>query len=260
MDSIQGRVSSALISVLSVLAAVILWWLLSAQGRVNPLFVPSPWKVWDAFAEIWRHGYKGSTLGQHVFDSLFRLGAAFGLAVVTAVPLGLLSGRYRGMRAILYPFVEFYRPLPPLAYYTLLVLWFGIDNLSKILLLYLAAFAPLYIALVSGVARVPQDRLLAARSLGAGKLQLFLGVILPSCLPEIFIGLRTSIGIMYTTLVAAEMVAAVSGMGWMVLDASKFLRSDIVVAGIILMGCMAVAIDVMLQLAERRAVPWFGKE
>lgn len=256
----KERIPSWALSVLALLAALAVWWLLAATGKLNPLFLPSPGKVWDAFAAIWQEGYKGSSLGRHLSDSLFRLAAAFGLALATAVPLGLLSGHYRWLRALLYPFVEFYRPLPPLAYYTMLVLWFGIDNLSKILLLYLAAFAPLYIAVVSGVARVPEDRLLAARSLGAGKVQLFLRVILPSCLPEIFIGLRTSIGIMYTTLVAAEMVAAVSGIGWMVLDASKFLRSDIVLAGIILMGLIALCIDVVLQLAQKRAVPWNGKE
>lgn len=256
----KTRIPPYVISLLAVTGALGVWWLLAAAGKLNPLFVPSPSKVWEAFITIWSDGYKGSSLGRHVSDSLLRLAAAFGLAITAAIPLGLLSGRYRWFRALLYPFVEFYRPLPPLAYYTMLVLWFGIDNLSKILLLFLAAFAPLYIAVVSGVVRVPQDRLLAARSLGAGRLQLFLQVILPSSLPEIFIGLRTSIGIMYTTLVAAEMVAAVSGIGWMVLDASKFLRSDIVVAGIILMGLIALLIDVLLQAAERRAVPWYGKE
>lgn len=260
MQPNNGRISPGVLSVLAVLAALAVWWLLAAFGKLNPLFMPSPGRVWDAFSELWRNGYKGSSLALHLAESLKRLAAAFGLAVATAIPLGLLSGHYRWIRAILYPFVEFYRPLPPLAYYTLLVLWFGIDNLSKILLLYLAAFAPLYIAVVSGVIRVPEDRLLAARSLGASRFQIFIRVILPSCLPEIFIGLRTSIGIMYTTLVAAEMVAAVSGIGWMVLDASKFLRSDIVMAGILLMGIIAVFIDIVLRAAERRAVPWYGKE
>jgi len=251
---------TALLSIFAVLTILALWWVLAESGKLNPLFVPSPSKVWNAFIDIWHSGYKGISLGTHLSDSLIRLATAFGLALVTAVPLGLISGRYRWFRAILYPFVEFYRPLPPLAYYTLLVLWFGIDNLSKVLLLFLAAFAPLYIAVVSGVDRVPQDRLNAARSLGAGRLQLFYRVILPSCLPEIFTGLRTSIGIMYTTLVAAEMVAAVSGIGWMVLDASKFLRSDVVVAGIIVMGLIAVSLDLILQALARRTVPWNGKE
>jgi taurine transport system permease protein len=260
MQANKGRIPPWLLSVLAVLAALAIWWLLSAAGKLNPLFMPSPGRVWEAFVAMWQEGYKGSSLARHLFDSFLRLSSAFGLALATAIPLGLLSGRFRWIRAVIYPFVEFYRPLPPLAYYTMLVLWFGIDNLSKILLLFLAAFAPLYIAVVAGVARVPEDRLLAARSLGASRFQLFTQVILPSALPEVFIGLRTSIGIMYTTLVAAEMVAAVSGIGWMVLDASKFLRSDIVVAGIILMGLIAVAIDVVLQALERRVIPWHGKE
>lgn len=253
-------IPSWLISVLAVITLLIIWWLAAINGHLNELFLPSPQKVWKAITLLFSDGYKGNTLGMHLLDSFTRLGSAFGLALLTAVPLGLISGRVRVVRAILYPFVEFYRPLPPLAYYTLLVLWFGIDNLSKIILLFLAAFAPLYIAIVSGVQRIPKDRLLGATSLGANKLQLFIYVILPSVLPELFIGLRTSIGIMYTTLVAAEMVAAITGIGWVVLDASKFLRSDIVIAGIIIMGLIAILIDIGLRFLERALVPWYGKE
>jgi len=253
-------IATWLISTLSVLFVVLIWWILSANHVLNELFMPSPQKVWSALTSMWSNGYKGISLGTHLLDSLTRLALAFSIALLTAIPLGLLSGKISWIRAILYPFVEFYRPLPPLAYYTLLVLWFGIDNTSKVILLFLASFAPLYIAVVAGVGRIPEDRILGATSLGANKTQLFLYVMLPSILPELFIGLRTSIGIMYTTLVAAEMVAAISGIGWVVLDASKFLRSDIVIAGIIIMGIIAVAIDVGLRLLEKRIVPWYGKE
>ncbi|GAA3408895.1 ABC transporter permease [Paenibacillus hodogayensis] len=248
------------LSLIAVLCALGLWWAAAANEWVSALFVPSPQQVWAAFLDIAREGYKGSPLAVHVGESLYRLGSAFLLALVTALPLGLLSGRIAWIRAITEPFIEFYRPLPPLAYYTLLVLWLGIDNGSKIALLYLAAFAPLYLAVVSGVSRVSKDRIHAAQSLGSGRWKVFVYVMLPSCLPEIFTGIRTSLGIAYTTLVAAEMVAAVSGVGWMVLDASKFLRSDIIFVGIILMGLIAVAIDGGIRWLERRIVPWSGKE
>ncbi|RXZ82564.1 ABC transporter permease subunit [Paenibacillaceae bacterium] len=248
------------VSCLAVLLALAVWWTITANGWVKPLFLPSPPDVWRAFAGMVTGGYKGSPLALHVWDSMYRLGAAFLLALLTAVPLGILSGSNKWVQAALYPFIEFYRPLPPLAYYTILVLWLGIEDASKITLLYLAAFAPLYIAVVSGVSRVPADRINGARSLGASKWKIYVYVVLPSCLPEIFIGIRTAVGIAYTTLAAAEMVAAVTGIGWMVLDASKFLRSDIVFAGIVMMGLIAIAIDIVIRSLERRIVPWRGKE
>src|SRR5699024_6970662 len=142
--------------------------------------------------------------------------------------------------------VEFYRPLPPLAYYTLLIIWLGIGDTSKIALLFLAGFAPLYIAGVSAVAKLNRDYIRSAKCLGAGQKQIFFNIILPGCMPEVFTGLRTAVGVSYTTLVSAEMVAATSGIGWMVLDASNFLRSDAIFVGIIIMGITGMVIDFIL--------------
>ena len=188
-----------------------------------------------------------------------RLFIAFGLAVITAVPLGLLSGFSKTVKAIMEPIIEFYRPLPPLAYYTLLVLALGIDNPSKIALLFLACFAPIYVACVSAVVRVNKDYMNSAYTLGANKFQVFFSVIFPACLPEMFTGLRTSIGIGYSTLVAAEMVAANAGIGWMVLDAKNWLRNDIVFVGIIVMGVTGILMNVFILLLEKKLVPWSGK-
>jgi taurine transport system permease protein len=248
------------ISLASVLVILALWYLATALKWVNPLFLPAPATVWSAFMEILRDGYKGSSLAFHIYQSLYRLGVALLLAIATAIPLGMLCGFLKPLQAALDPLIEFYRPLPPLAYYTLLVIWLGIENPSKIALLYLAAFAPLFIAVVAGVQRISLDRINGARSLGASGWQLFFYVIFPSCLPEIFTGLRTAIGVAYSTLVAAEMVAAVSGIGWMVLDASKFLRSDVIFVGIIIMGIIAVAIDAGIRWIQRTQLPWIGRE
>lgn len=244
------------ISVASLLAVLLLWWLVSAREWVNPLFLPEPQTVWAAFTDVLHEGYKGQTLLNHIGTSMRRLFLALAAAFVTAVPLGILCGRYRVLRAVIDPFIEFYRPLPPLAYYTLLILWFGITDVSKVLLLFLGAFAPLFITAVFSVQRLSPDRINGARSLGARGWKLYAFVIFPSVLPELLTGLRTAVGVSYSTLVAAEMVAAVSGVGWLVLDASKFLRSDIMYLGIIIMALIAIVIDLIIRSLIRRVSPW----
>lgn len=242
------------------LASIFLAWYAVARFRVvSELFVPHPAAVLEAFWETATEGYRGGTLLQHLADSLYRVVAGFLLGVVTAVPLGLAIGYSSRVQAVFDPLIEFYRPLPPLAYYTLLVIWLGIENASKIALLYLAAFPPLSVSAMAGVRGVSQERIQGAQSLGATRWQVFRYVIFPSCLPDIFTGMRVSIAFTYTTLVAAEMVAATSGIGWMVLDASKFLRSDVIFMGNIVMGVTGIALDRLIRVAERRVVRWKGK-
>lgn len=256
----SGAESYRWLSLAAVLGAVVLWFLITNFGLVDPLFFPSPQSVWAAFVDILQNGYKGRPLIVHIGASMRRLLIAFVLALGLAVPMGLASGYFKPVRALLDPFIEFYRPLPPLAYYTLIVIWLGIEDESKIALLFLAGFAPLYIAMVAGVKRVPRDRINAALSLGSSQWQVFTQVVFPSCLPELFTGLRTALGFMYTTLVAAEIVAATSGIAWMVLDASKFLRSDIIFVGILIMGAIAILLDSGLRWLQAKYLPWVGRE
>lgn len=237
-----------------------LWFIVSELGLIDQNLVPTPRAVFAAFVEIMENGYKNFTLVEHLGESMKRLVIAFFLSCVTAVPLGIASGYNSKIRAVFEPVIEFYRPLPPLAYYTLLVLWMGIENDSKISLLYLACFAPAYIACLSAVVKIKEDYINSALTVGASKTQIITHVIFPACLPDIFTGLRTSLGVAYTTLVSAEMVAANSGIGWMVLDASRYLRSDIIFLGIIIMGITGFFLDKAIQLAEHKIVPWKGKE
>ncbi|CVK20519.1 ABC transporter permease [Sporomusa sphaeroides] len=249
-----------ILTVSTIAFLLLLWFIVTELHLFSDVLVPSPYKVIKSFIEIARDGYKENSLLTHLGDSMLRLLGSFFLVIVTAVPLGLISGYNSRVAAVIEPIIEFYRPLPPLAYYTLLVLWLGIDNSSKIALLYLAGFAPAYIACASGVKKIRTDYIDGAYTLGANSRQIFFHVIFPACLPDIFIGLRTAMGVAYTTLVAAEMVAAVTGIGWMVLDASKFLRSDIIFLGIFIMGITGILIDGVIRFFEHKVVPWKGKE
>ncbi|MBE6068143.1 MAG: ABC transporter permease subunit [Clostridium lundense] len=244
----------------TVIVILSIWFISSKLGWVDPKLVPSPQSVWAALIDIMESGYKNYTLLEHLGASMERLILAFVCAVIIAVPLGLASGCNSKIRALFEPIIEFYRPLPPLAYYTLLVLWLGIENESKISLLFLACFAPIYVSCVSAVMKIKEDYINSAYTVGANKLQVLVYVVFPACLPDIFIGLRTALGVAYTTLVSAEMVAANSGIGWMVLDASRYLRSDIIFLGIIIMGVTGILLDKSIRLVEHKVVPWKGKE
>lgn len=248
-----------IISVVSVAAVFAIWWLITALELVKPLFVPPPSDVWQAFNRTMTDGYRGFLLWEHLVISLRRVSLAFVFALVLSIPLGVLVGASRRLEAALEPLINFYRVLPPLAYYTLLIIWMGIGEPSKVALLLLAGFPPLFIGVVQGVRSVPKERLDAARSLGAGSSQSLRYVVLPSILPDIFTGIRVSVGFIYTTLVAAEMIAAESGIGWMVLDAYRYLQSDVVYLGIIIMGITGVALDSLVKFAQRKIVPWQGK-
>jgi taurine transport system permease protein len=257
---VHGPYFYAIASTATVIFVFIIWQIVAWLHLVNPAFLPSPGDVWQAFVELWKEGYKGESLASHTLVSLRRLFLALSVALLLAVPLGLAAGSSKLIRAIIDPIIEFYRPLPPLAYYTLLILFLGIGDESKVTLLFLSAFAPLLIGIIFSVEKIPQDRIRVARTLGAGGFKMLFNVVLPSCLPDILTSFRTSVGLAYATLVAAEMVAAISGLGWLVLDASKFLRNDIVFTGVIILGFIALFMDLILRRTIKLVSPWLDKQ
>lgn len=254
-----GQGSSGAINVATVVILVALWVLVTNTGWVKPLFLPSPQAVFQKFVTVSTEGFANSTLLEHTVTSLSRVFGAFLLACVTAIPIGVLMGVNRVVRGIFDPPIEFYRPLPPLAYLPLVVIWFGIGEFSKVFLIYLAIFAPMAIAARAGVRSVSIEQIHAAYSMGATRLQVIRFVILKAALPEIFTGMRIGIGVGWTTLVAAEMVAATRGLGFMVLNAAEFLASDVVIMGIIVIGFFAIAFDLLMRYLERVLAPWKGK-
>ena len=247
------------ISVLTLATLLLLWWAVTASELIEPLFLPPPAAVLQKGWLLATLGYMESTLWQHLGASLGRIGLALLFAVLTAIPVGIAIGHNRIARGILDPLIEFYRPIPPLAYLPLIVIWCGIGELSKVLLIYLAIFAPIAIATATGVRNVDSAKLRAAQSLGASRAQLVRHVILPGALPDILTGVRIGLGVGWSTLVAAELIAATSGLGFMVQSAAQFLVTDVVVLGILVIALIAFALEMSLRALQRKLVPWHGQ-
>jgi taurine transport system permease protein len=241
-------------------AALVGLWLLAAHFRlVSPLFLPTPGEVATQFLAVAREGYADATLWQHVGASLARIFAAASIAAALGIPIGLAMGLNRWAKGIFDTPIEFYWPLPPLAYLPLMIIWLGIGETSKIALLTLAMFAPICLSAQAGVRSVPIERVNAALSLGASRWQVFAHIVLPSALPEILTGLRIAIGVGWGTLVAAELIASTRGIGFMIMSASHFLATDVVFVGILVIAAWAFAFSLGMRALERWLVPWKGK-
>jgi taurine transport system permease protein len=246
-------------SIITVLALFALWFLVTNLGWVKPIFWPSLDAVGDRIVRLWSEGFRNIALWDHVWISVFRVLSGVFYGALVGIPLGFAMGLSSVSRGLFDPIVEFMRPIPPLALIPLIILWFGIGEFAKIFLLFLASLFIMTIAARSGVSSVSISKVHAAYSLGASKLQILRHVILPNALPEIFTGLRTSMGVCWGTVVAAELVAADRGVGSMIMIAKNFLQTDTVVIGIIIIGLIGYGIEMLMRLAERYLIPWKGK-
>jgi taurine transport system permease protein len=256
----RRAVSSRVISAVTILVVLAAWALSARLQLVSPVFLPSPVAVWNKFIIVIRDGFVDATLLQHIVASLGRVFAALLAAIVIGVPVGLAIGISTVGRGIFDPLLEFLRPIPPLAYLPLVIIWFGIGEPSKILVIAIAMLAPVALSTASGVRGVSQERINAARSLGATRAQLVRHVILPSALPSILTGLRIALGAGWSTLVAAELVAATRGLGFMIQSAAQFLVTDVVVMGILVIATIAFVLEFIIRRIERQLVPWAGRE
>ncbi|MEL7081870.1 MAG: ABC transporter permease subunit, partial [Pseudomonadota bacterium] len=209
--------------------------------------------------DIAQEGFRGSTLLQHLGVSLYRVLAGFFFGALVGIPLGYAMGLSNWFRGWFDPIVEFMRPVPPLALIPLVIIWAGIGENGKVILLFLAALWIMAISARSGVSGVKISKVHAAYSLGASKAQIMRHVIVPNSLPDIFTGARVAMGVCWGTVVAAELVAAERGAGMMIMVASKFQNTDIVIMGIILIGIIGFGIDMLMRYAESMLVPWKGK-
>jgi len=249
-----------MISMISVLSILILWFVVTALKLIPELFLPSPVAVWQKFIEVSQQGFMKATLWQHLAESIGRVFSALIVAIIVGVPLGLWMGLNKWVRAVFDPLVELLRPIPPLAYLPLLVIWFGIGETTKVLLIFFSILAPIIISSAHGVISHQKNRERAALSLGASKFQVLQYVILPTALPHILTGIRIGLGVGWSTLVAAELVAADRGIGFMIQSAAQFLITDTVILGIIVIAIVAVSFELFLRWLQKQLAPWYGQQ
>jgi taurine transport system permease protein len=254
-----GEKSTLPISIGAAVVILLLWWAASEARLVPHLFLPTPEEVVSAAISFYQDGYANASMWEHVSASLVRILTAAAIAIALGAPVGLFMGLSRWAKGVFDTPIEFYWPLPPLAYLPLMIIWLGIGEASKIALLTMAMFAPIAIAAQAGVRSVSLERVNAALSLGATRLQLLREVVLPSALPEILTGTRIAIGVGWSTLVAAELIAATRGIGHFVMSASQFLATDFVFVGIGVIAVCAFAFSFAMRLLERWLVPWKGQ-
>jgi len=219
------------------------WWLAAGDS----IIFPTPPQVFAGLVELTREG----TLPRHITASLFRVTIGYGLAVALAIPLGSLMGWYPAVFDAVNPLIQLLRPISPIAWIPVAILWFGVGDASPTFLIFLASFFPIVVATTAGVHLVEQPFIRAARNFGYGGFRLFRKVILPAALPSIITGMRVALGVAWLVVVAAEMVAINSGLGFMIIDARNAgTRYDLVVAGMVIIGVIGFILDIIMRRLE----------
>ncbi|AGZ43151.1 ABC transporter permease [Actinoplanes friuliensis] len=259
-DARRRRIVLRLISLLVLYAL----WEISARVTRNPTFIPAPSAVWHQLVVTSTthdgvRGYSGHLLIEHLGVSLRRILIGSAIGVAGGLVLGVVMGTVGWIRVVVEPVVTFVRALPPLAYFSLFIIWFGIDETPKLWLLSIAALPPVAVATAAAVYSAPTGLVEAAQALGAGRWQTIRDVVLPNALPEIFTGIRLAVGIAYSSVVAAETINGVPGIGGLIRDAQRYSQTDVVVLGLFAIGLSGLLIDALLRTAETRLIPWRGR-
>ena len=238
---------------LAVIALIVgLWW--GVVVLTHSVVFPTPWQVVTGTVELVRDG----TLWQHIGASLFRVGTGFGLAVLVAVPLGLWMGWVSGAYVTLNPLFQMLRPISPIAWIPIAILWFGVGDLSPIFLIFISSVFPMVVQTTAGVHTIEKRYLRAAANFGVSRQTLFRQVVIPAVLPQIIVGMRIGLGVAWLVVVAAEMIALRSGLGYLIIDSRNAgNRYDLVVAGMIIIGLIGLLLDGLMRLLEGlKVVRW----
>lgn len=238
---------------LAVIAAIIAaWWGIVVYTQ-SPFF-PTPWQVVTGTLELAEDG----TLWEHITASLTRVGIGFGLALLVGIPLGLWMGWVDAAYRTLNPIFQMLRPISPIAWIPLAILWFGVGDVSPIFLIFISSVFPLIVQTTSGVHTIDRRYLRAAANFGVPRGVLFRRVVIPAVLPEIIIGMRIGLGVAWLVVVAAEMIALRSGLGYLIMDSRNAgNRYDLVIAAMILIGLIGLLLDGVTRLLEKlKTVRW----
>jgi NitT/TauT family transport system permease protein len=257
--AVPRRVPLAVWSVTAVAFLFALWAAVTMTGLVKPVYLPTPQGMGAEFAALLRDGYKGKSLWLHIEASLTRTLIGFGLGVLVGVPFGLLSGYSKVVGAMMSPVMAFIRPIPPIAFIPMAVLYFGLGETGKIVLILFTAFNYAFVNAHVGAASVPVAYYRAAESIGLTKSQVFYRVVLPAAVPQIFTGLKVAMALSWAVVVAAELVGAQAGLGFMISDAAQLFRIPVVFIGIALIGVIGLALNFTLSGAEDKLVHWKGR-
>jgi NitT/TauT family transport system permease protein/taurine transport system permease protein len=246
-----------LISIGSVVLGLVVWHLAAVLVVRDPVLLPAPLETAEVLVRYLRTPYPadGETLIGHAFVSLARVLAGFAVGSLIGVAIGALMSAFRGFRAMVDPFIEITRPLPPLAFVPVLIVWFGIGEAPKIILIAAGVVPVMAISTAAGLDSVSNDMLNCARCLGASEWRTMLHVRIRAAMPQIITGMRLSVGLSWTSIVAVEMIAATSGLGFVILQAGQFLNTGLIFAGILIIAALGLAIDWGLRRLQRRLDP-----
>lgn len=246
------------VNVLSVAVLLAIWYLGSRFGLINPTVIPSPGGLFQTFVDLVTRGYSHKPLAVHIGASTMRALTGFFFAVLVGVPTGLLMGYSWWVSATLIPIVSFLRPIPAIAFIPLVILYFGIGETSKIVLVFITSMLYVILNVSEGVRSVPKSLIRAAENLGVSRWQIFKSVIFPGTLPYIMTGIKTATAISWALVVAAELVAAQEGLGYIIMDSATFFRIDYVYLGIAMIGLIGFALERFVTFLERRYIHWIG--
>ena len=243
-----------LLALLGLVVPILVWWWLAASGLMEKVFMPSPPEVL-ARVLAW---FKDEGLINDVWISTYRVLAGFTLSAVLAIPLGVMIGTYQPMKAMFEPLTDFIRYMPAVAFIPLVMLWIGIDEGSKVAIIFIGTFFQMVLMIAEDIRRVPINQIEAAYTMGATRGEIVARVIIPSAKPALLDTLRVTMGWAWTYLVVAELVAANSGLGYSILRAQRFMQTDKIFAGIILIGLIGLAIDQCFRWLHRKSFPWLS--
>lgn len=242
-----------------LLALLLLWTVVVHGGLVEQKWLPGPAELVGHTWSLFTDGYRGTPLATHILVSIRRTAIGFSLAVLLGIPIGLAMGRYRTVGALLGPIFALLRPIPPIAFIPLAVLYLGLGEASKIVLIFLAPFMFIVLNAEAGVRSVSSSWIRAGQMLGFSRRQLFTRVLLPGSLPSIMVGVRTGAAVSWALVVAAELLSAQEGLGYMVASAGNFFDLKTVYAGIFLIGIIGFLLDLVARDVEKRLLHWQGR-